>query len=58
MGEGVGVTVGLGVTRASVDAVAVAGAVVEARGGGLEQPAVSRSARKRNARTKVRIDGA
>ena len=58
MGDGVGVTVGLSVTRASVDAGEVAGAVVEARGGGPEQPTVSSTARKRNARTKVRIDGA
>jgi len=58
VGDGVPVTVGLGVTRASVDAGEVAGAVVEARGGDPEQPAKSRSARKRSARAKVRIDGA
>jgi len=57
VGEGVGVTVGLSVTRASVDAGEVAGAAVAARGGGVEQPAV-RSAMNRNARIKVRIDGA
>jgi hypothetical protein len=58
VGDGVGVAVGLSVTAASVDAAEVAGAAVGARDGGLEHPVTSRSARKRYARFKVRIDGA
>ena len=58
VGDGVGVTVGLSVTRATVDEVEVAGAGVVAGDGGPEHPVTTRSARKRHARDKVRIDGA
>jgi len=58
MAEGVGATVGLSVTRASVDVAVGAGAVVVARAGGLEQETTTARAATRTARDKVRIDGA
>jgi len=52
------VTAGLGVTSATADAVGVAGAAVGARDAGPEHAVTSSSARKKYARSKVRIDGA
>jgi hypothetical protein len=57
--DATGATVGVSVTRASVDAVGCAGAAVVARAGGPPHAVTSSSAaRKKLARDKVRIDGA